>query len=325
MTGGPAPSARSAWPATVGCDIGGTRTKTTVLRADGHVLAERTAPTPPDVRARIGGFVAEQVDAVGSVPAGVPVGVVVPGIVDEDAGVATWSANLGWRDLDVVAAVGAVAGRPVVLGHDVRAGLVAEVELGAARGERDVLFVPLGTGIAAGVMVDGVVLRARGWAGELGHAVVEPGGPACACGGHGCLEAVASASGLARRYAAESGAVGPVTSVDVIARASTGDDVAARVWQLAVAGLAQVLSLTCAATGIRLVVLGGGLANAGDGLLEPLRAALAVRASVVPAPRVVRAALGDRSGSIGAALRAREAGPLTRSRTPSRMTSGGPA
>ena len=111
--------------------------------------------------------------------------------------------NLGWSDLHVSDAVRANStGLVTVLGHDVRAALVAEVQAGAARGVHNVLFIALGTGIAAAVMVDGQVLAADGWAGELGHVVVDPLGPTCACGGTGCLEAMSSASAVARAYAA---------------------------------------------------------------------------------------------------------------------------
>ena len=95
--------------------------------------------------------------------------------------------NHGWRDLPIRAQVTEAVRIPTVVGHDVRAGLVAEARLGAAVGARDALFLPLGTGIAAALMVDGHVLSGGGWAGELGHVSVDPDGPPCACGGTGCL------------------------------------------------------------------------------------------------------------------------------------------
>ena len=107
---------------------------------------------------------------------------VVPGLVDERRGVGVWSANLGWRDLPVRDAVAARLRVPTVVGHDVRAGLLAETRLGAARGARHALFLPVGTGIAGALLLEGVLISADGWAGELGHMVVDPAGPPCACG-----------------------------------------------------------------------------------------------------------------------------------------------
>ena len=105
-------------------------------------------------------------------------GVVVPGLVDERRGVGLWSANLGWRDLPVGEAVTARLQVPTAVGHDVRAGLLAETRLGAARGARHALFLPVGTGIAGALLLEGVLISADGWAGELGHMVVDPAGAA---------------------------------------------------------------------------------------------------------------------------------------------------
>lgn len=102
-------------------------------------------------------------------------GVVVPGIVDDELQRAVWSANIGWRDLPLAALLEERSGLPVTLGHDVRAGGAAECALGAARGARNVLFVAIGTGIAAALVCDGEPIRAGGYAGELGHVVVESG------------------------------------------------------------------------------------------------------------------------------------------------------
>ncbi len=294
-----------------GIDIGGTRTKAAAVTAGGEVLASLVVGTPTDLGGRLGAFTGDivarlqgeaQVQAAGGVRA---CGVAVPGIVDEAAGVARYAANLGWHDLDVVTAVRAGTGLPVALGHDVRTGLLAEARWGAAAGTDDVLFVPLGTGIAGALMVDGRVLTARGWAGELGHAVVRPGGPVCGCGARGCLEAVASASAIARSYTAASG--GSATAADVARLVEAGDRVATAVWQEAVDALAEVIAVVVAATGVRLVVVGGGLANSGDTLLVPLAEALADRRSVIETPRLVRASLGDRAGSLGAAILAEAA------------------
>jgi len=303
-------------PVHVGIDIGGTRTKVAALDAEGAVVATRTTPTGEDLTTRIGPFVAGLVADLAAEPAVVAAGgvracgVVVPGIVDEATGVAVYAANLGWRDLDIATAVAQATGLPVAVGHDVRAGLVAEARYGAAVGAADALFMPIGTGIAAAMMIEGRVVTARGWAGEIGHAVLRPGGPACGCGASGCFEAIASASAIAKAYAAASGRA--ATAAEVAALVEAGDPVASGVWSAAVEVVAEVVSLIAAATGIRLVVVGGGLANAGATLFEPLERALEARRSIVPPPRLAAALLGDRAGSIGAAILAERAGSTVR-------------
>jgi glucokinase len=233
-------------------------------------------------------------------------GVVVPGIVDEERGVAVFSANLGWRDLPLRALLEARLGLPVGFGHDVRAGLLAEAAFGAARHERGALFLAVGAGIAAAALVDGRLLVAGGYAGELGHLPVDPAGEPCGCGGRGCVETVASAAAIARRYAARTGR--PVAGAAAVAAlVRDGDPDALAVWDEAVAALAFGLAAAVALLAPRLIVVGGGLAGAGDLLLHPLAERLRGRLSPgsAPMPRLVPAALGDQAGCLGAALLAR--------------------
>jgi glucokinase len=164
-----------------------------------------------------------------------------------------------------------------------------------------VLVVPIGTGIAAAHVVDGRVFAgAHGAAGEIGHIVVRPGGPRCGCGQHGCLEAVASASAVARRYAEAAGRTASAEAVAALA--ASGDPVASAVWRETVDALADGLLVGIALFDPELVVVGGGLAEAGDALLTPLSDALRERITFHREPRLSRAALGDESGCLGAAL-----------------------
>ena len=186
-------------------------------------------------------------------------GVVVPGLVDERRGVGLWSANLGWRDLPVGEAVTARLRVPTAVGHDVRAGLLAETRLGAARGARHALFLPVGTGIAGALLLEGVLVSADGWAGELGHMVVDPAGLPCACGAAGCLETVGSAAAVERAYAATTGR--RCSAEQVAALTAAGDPAAAQVWERAVSALGAAIAATVTLTGVDLVLLGGGLAR----------------------------------------------------------------
>jgi glucokinase len=293
-------------------DVGGTRIKAALVDRSYGVAAALTVPTPPDVAADIGACVQSAVaDLLASVRGDVaPVrlvgcGVVVPGLVDERRGVGLWSANLGWRDLSIGDAVTARLRVPTAVGHDVRAGLLAETRLGAASGARHALFLPVGTGIAGALLLEGVLISADGWAGELGHMMVEPSGSRCACGAAGCLETVGSAAAVERAYAASAGR--PATAEQVAALAAVGDPLAALVWGRAVSALGVAITATVTLTGVDLVLVGGGLAESGETLLAPLRADIDGRMTFQRRPRVEKAALGDRAGSLGAACLAWDA------------------
>lgn len=289
--------------AVVGIDVGGTRTKSALVTPGGTVLAEAVVPTPERVGERLGEVAAKAVAEL-QAEAGdgvdlLAVGVAVPGLVDEVAGIGVWSANLGWRDLDLHAAVAAHVDAPVAIGHDVRSGLLAEHRLGAARDADNVLFVPLGTGLASAILCRGRLVTGGLWTGEIGHIVVQPGGPLCGCGQRGCLEALSSAGAIGRRWSEATGLVGD--AAEVARRADAGEAEARRVWQEAIEALAIMVAPVVAAAGTELVLLGGGLVHAGDTLLDPLRAALTMRLGGRTDVAVEAAALGDRAGSLGAA------------------------
>lgn len=293
-------------------DIGGTRIKAALVDASYDVVVQATTPTPRDIAGGIGAVVQTTVDQMvtDAERQDHPVrlagaGVVVPGLVDEAAGIGRLAVNLGWRDLPIRDAVATRLAVPTVLGHDVRAGLVAEARLGAARNHQHALFMPVGTGIAGAMMLDGKVISTDGWAGELGHVVVEPDGPVCACGQRGCLEVLASAVSIERAYAAAAG--GATSAEEISALSVAGDEVAGAVWRHAVRAMARAIVLTITLTGLDLVLVGGGLAQSGEVLLVPLRAEVADHLTFQRSPQIVRAALGDRAGSFGAACLAWDA------------------
>ena len=240
------------------------------------------------------------------------VGLVVTGIVDERRGMAVHSENVGWRNVPVSSLVEQATGLPVGFGHDVRAGTLAEWRLGAGRGLEDLVFVPVGTGVSAGIVVGGRLVTGGGYAGEIGHVDVGHGEP-CTCGGRGCVEALASAAAIARRYAAASGR--PVAGArEVAERMIAGDPAARRVWNDATEALALGLAWTSVVLAPQAILLGGGLARSGSLLFEPLGQALGRHLGVVRRPRLLPAALKDDAGFLGAALLAWEA--LGRAGTP---------
>jgi len=292
----------------IALDVGGTNIKAALLQVDGTVAHEVRVPTGgesgPDAAVehivRLAASLADEGHRLtGRRP--VAAGVAVPGVVDEQAGVAVNSANLGWRDVPLRELLTARLDMPVAVGHDVRAGGVAEARLGAGRGCAVFLFVPVGTGIAAAVAVDGRVHGgAHGRGGELGHLVAKPDGPLCACGRRGCVESLASASAIARRYAAASGH--PASAEQVAALALAADPIASRIWDEAVDALADGLLAGVTLIDPELIAIGGGLARAGEQLLTPLRSKLAARLTFEAMPEIVPAQLGYLAGCLGAGL-----------------------
>jgi glucokinase len=289
--------------AVVGIDVGGTRIKSALVTPDGQVLAETVRTTPDRVGDQLGEVAAKEVVELTARSSEaidlLAVGVAVPGLVDEVAGIGVWSANLGWRDLDLRGGVAAHVDVPVAVGHDVRSGLLAEHRLGAARDVDNVLFVPLGTGLASAILCRGQLVTGSLWTGEIGHIVVVPDGPLCGCGQRGCLEALSSAGAIGRRWSEATGLVGDAE--EVARRAEAGEAEAGRIWQEAIDALAIMVAPVVAAAGTELVLIGGGLVHAGDILLEPLRTALQARLGGRDDVVVEAAALGSRAGSLGAA------------------------
>jgi glucokinase len=230
-------------------------------------------------------------------------GVAVPGIVDAERGIAAYSANLGWRDVplrDLLAA--RLGGVPVALGHDVRTGGLAEGRIGAGKGADRFLFVPLGTGIAGAIGIDGrVEAGAHGFAGEIGHIVVRPGGTPCPCGQTGCLERYASAAAVTEAWATVSGTP-EADAADCAKAVTSGDPRAEKVWQEAVDALADGLVTALTLLDPRTIIIGGGLAEAGEVLFTPLREAVRARITFQKLPTIVPAALGDTAGCLGAGL-----------------------
>jgi glucokinase len=293
----------------IALDVGGTGMKAALVGADGTLLYEDRRATgrergPDAVVAGILGFAAELrghgIERLGESP--LAAGVAVPGIVDEARGVAAYAANLGWRDVPLRELLAAELGIPVALGHDVRTGGLAEGRIGAGRGADRFLFVALGTGIAGAIGVDGrVEAGAHGFAGEIGHVVVRPGGTPCPCGQRGCLERFASAAAVSEAWAAACGVPG-ADAADCAKAVASGDPNAVRVWQHAVDALADGMVTALTLLDPRTLVVGGGLAEAGETLFTPLRDAVRQRVTFQKLPEIVPATLGDTAGCLGAGL-----------------------
>ncbi|MER6268352.1 ROK family protein [Streptomyces sp. NPDC001797] len=297
----------------IALDVGGTGMKAALVGPDGELLHRDRRATgrdrgPDAVVTAILDFAAE-LQAYGAQHLGEPAsaaGLAVPGIVDEQAGVAVYSANLGWRDVPLRTLLADRLGIPVALGHDVRTGGLAEGRLGAGRGADRYFFVALGTGIAGGFGLDGrVEPGAHGFAGEIGHVVVRPQGAPCPCGQRGCLERYASAAAVSEAWAKAAGAP-DADAADCAKAVTSGDPNAVRVWGDAVAALADGLVTALTLLDPRVLIIGGGLAEAGSVLFDPLREAVERRVTFQKLPTIVPAELGDTAGCLGAGLLAQD-------------------
>jgi glucokinase len=277
----------------VAIDVGGTDMKAALVDGDARAVEFVAQPTP--------GTPAGIVDAIAGLvdrwqPAAA-IGLAVPGVVDEQRGVAVWSENLEWKDVPFAAQLTERCGLPTALGHDVRTAALAETRVGAARGMSDVVFLSIGTGIAAGIVLGGRIHSGDGYAGEIGHTAAGHDEP-CACGATGCLEAIASAAAIARRYTARTGR--PAAGAAEVLRA--GDPDALAVWDEAVDALAASLAWIASVLAPEVIVIGGGLSRAGAALFDPLSDRIPRHLTFQRVPRLVPAALGDRAGCIGAGL-----------------------
>jgi len=291
-------------------DIGGTKFAAGVVDAAGRVLASARIPTPqsPDaevlfaaLRALIEGVRADAIAAGAPSPHGIGVG--TGGPMRWPAGVISPLNIPAWRDFPLRARLRDLAGdAPVRVHNDAVALALGEWRWGAGRGHDNVLGMVASTGVGGGLVLGGrVVDGATGNAGHIGHIVVDPTGPECACGGFGCLEAIASGPRTTERARA-AGWTGP-DAIALAADARAGDPVATAALARAGEALGIGIASAVALCDVSIVVLGGGLAQAGGLLWEPLRAAHAkhARLAFTREVSVVPAALGPDAGLIGAA------------------------
>jgi glucokinase len=297
----------------LGLDLGGTNLKWTVLaHADGAwtTVARDSVPTrivadpdgvPDAVVAQMGELAQAAIRRAGPVAS---IGIGVPGLYDPITGATRFLPNVPgpWAGHPVGAPISAATGLPAFLINDARAFGLAELRMGAGRGASSMVGLTLGTGIGGVVVVNGDVLVGHdGTAGELGHQTIDPDGPWCGCGNRGCMEAFARADQVAA-------ACGTPTAEDAVRAAQAGDARAlsgladvGRYLGIGIANMINVISPD-------VVVLGGGMAAAGDLLFAPIRAEIERRATMTAIDQValVPAELGIWAGACGAAIHGSE-------------------
>lgn len=308
----------------LGIDLGGTKIAASVVSSDGDLSGEVRVPTPaadgPEAVIDAMVSTARRALAVSSLGPDdlTGVGVGAPGPVDPVRGRVVRPPNLpGWQDVALREALSTRLGLPVTLDNDANAAGLAEARFGAGRGCSPLLYLTVSTGIGGAILLDGQLLHgATGAAGEVGHIVLDPGGPRCGCGGRGCLEALASGTAIARdaRAAIESGRDSTLAerfsdrpedlgAADVARAARQGDALAAEVLTGALDSLGLgVASLVNVLNPAR-VVVGGGLSALGERLLAAILQGIARQANPMArsAVSVRLAALGPQVGVLGAA------------------------
>ncbi|MCB2198578.1 ROK family protein [bacterium] len=302
-------------PLALGIDLGGSSIKWGVVQPDGTILQDGRVPLPDRKPGTVADALARVVEtATGSGETTlVAVGIGSPGLIDKTRRIVRTSPNFpGWQDEPLAGMVEELIGSkiPVVLENDANLLVYSETRWGGAVGLKNVVVLTLGTGVGGGVLVDGHPVRGSGGGGaELGHIPIDIHGPRCGCGATGCFEVFCNITGTMREASSVYGvAKSPVDPEALAEAARQGDDRAIETWKrvgqylgAGVAGLINIFNPEA-------VLVGGGLANAGDFLFEPARETAKARCYAPNWAETFfgQAKLKERSGLLGAAALAFE-------------------
>lgn len=310
----------------IGVDVGGTKVAAGLVTHDGTILATARRPTPAADADAVLALVADVVDelAQGADEPIVGVGVGVAGPVDAQRAHVYFAPNLHWAKVDARGILEKSTGLPVVIENDGNVAAWGEFRFGAGAGSTDLVLVTVGTGIGGGIVLNGALFRgAHGAAGEIGHISSVPDGEVCGCGRRGCWEQYASGNALVRQtralaarrveeaallLAMGDGTPAGIEGVHITAAAMAGDPVAIDALRALGTALGIGLADLTAIVDPQIFVIGGGVCEAGDLLLDSAREALATRiigGANRPVPAVVAATLGNHAGTVGAADLAR--------------------
>ena len=281
-------------------DVGGTSIKAALVSEDLEVLQTLSVPTPKSDPTGIETteIIASIIKKLGAAQTVSAIGLAVPGLLMEAKGISRWTGNLRWKDLPIRDLVSQAVQLPTAFSHDVRVGAIAELRNGAAKNYQQSIFIPIGTGIAAALIIDGKIRSSDGYAGEIGHLNVGHDIP-CVCGLEGCLETISSAAAISREYAKRTGY--EVSAKEILKRIKS-DDHAWQVWEQAIAYLAIALEDLITILAPEAIIFGGGLSQARDTLTAPLKAILAERLTFQRRPDLLIAHYGSRAGTIGCAI-----------------------
>jgi glucokinase len=307
----------------IGIDVGGSKLTAALAHADGEtvrLIRRRTEPewTAQENIAALREMVEELLSLSQRTGADVgAIGIGFGGPVDPWARVIRRSHHVtGWEGVALADVMEAAFGIPTALDNDANVGALGELHYGAGRGHRDILYINIGTGIGGAFVFDGQLHHgASGGAGEIGHTIVLPDGPLCTCGKHGCLEALCSGTAIGRRAREALAGAGPedtslpigpeaehVGAEDVFSASQRGDPLAHGIILETARFLGIAIGNVLSLVGPELVILGGGVSEAGDALLNPVRQAVLRYAmpDAAQAALIVTAELGYDAGVLGA-------------------------
>ena len=315
----------------IGCDLGGTNLRAAIVDIDnGAVLHKMQIPTlaregPEAVMQRMADLVLETIRSANLKKEDIGgIGIGVPGVLDLEKGETLFLPNLPgtWPHVPLQATITNLTGLPTALLNDVRSITHGEWRFGAGRGVDTLAVFAIGTGIGGGLVINGQLhLGIGGTGGELGHTVIDFNGPRCGCGNYGCLEAYASGPAIAATgiKAVVQGLTTRLSEMckydlnritpELIAQAAQkGDEIAKEIFEKAGFYLGIAAANICSAIGPRRIIITGGVSQAGELLLAPMRRTLRERVTVMPIDQVevVRSQLGNNAGVIGVACWAAE-------------------
>jgi len=302
----------------IGVDLGGTNIKAGAVSDRGEILKEQQISTEADqgsahVLDRIVQLTQDITE--GSEIGGIGIG--IPGQIDVNGGICHFAPNLpGWKEVSVTPAIREKLDCTVVVDNDANVAALGEFAYGAGRGSQHMLMVTLGTGVGGGLVLNGRIFRGfRDLAGEFGHMTVDYNGYTCSCGRKGCIEEYASIRGIVRMVQEQLDAgvesslkdIEKLTPREIYHDAVNGDKLAIEAFQQAGDYLGIALADVSNLLNIERVVVGGGIANAGNFILDAARARVQKDALPVAAQSVeiVKAKLGNSAGLVGAAYLAR--------------------
>lgn len=311
----------------IGIDLGGTTLKAALVGPTGEIIQEKRIHTelrnPQTLFKQVIDTALSLRDDESASGRVAGIGIGIPGLVNRKTNRIEVMPNLpALSEIDITSELSSQTGLPVILDNDANAAAYGELQVGASRGRREVFFITLGTGIGAGLIINGQIYRgAAGFAGEFGHMTIDPEGIECACGNIGCLETIASGPNIVRRtrerlYRDRTSSLSRLaiprdrefTAEDIARAAREGDEMAQVMMERTGMFLGIALAAVVNLLNVEMVVMGGGVMDAGDLILKPTIKETRRRAfpPSFNSCEIVIAKLGATAGMIGAALMARD-------------------
>ncbi|SES84390.1 ROK family protein [Anaerobranca gottschalkii] len=303
----------------IGVDLGGTNIAAALVKKDGSIIKKISNPTEANKGKDvvITNLIATIEELLGYVDHNKKIkgiGIGIPGVCDIEKGLVKFAPNLFWENVEIVKILESKFNLPVFIDNDANAAALGEVWCGAGKGKRDIVCITLGTGVGCGIILNGEIFHGAGnGAGELGHITVKEDGPKCNCGNNGCLEVLVAAPAIAKKgkdallkgdtLLRDITDLEKLTAKDVFDAAKKGDKICLDIIKDVANNLGLAIANVINILNPQMIIIGGGVAAAGDILFKPLEEVVAKRAlkDLYKDVEIVPAQLGNDAGIIGAA------------------------